>query len=148
MTLILGDLAKRSHFDPNLDVKKQVKQMYQDLQRLYIALQPSLVVTLTDEATIATDASIAFDFRVTLAGNRTLGNPTNGRDGQKIKWAITQDTIGSRTLAFGSDFSFSTDLPESAVVMSTDANTTDLLLAEYDSVNSKWRVIAFIKGFT
>ena len=38
-------------------------------------------VTLTDAATIATDANLSNTFTVTLGGNRTLGNPTNMTNG-------------------------------------------------------------------
>ena len=40
------------------------------------ALAPA-VVGLTDAATIAVDASLGNDFRVTIAGNRTMANPAN-----------------------------------------------------------------------
>ena len=48
-------------------------------------------VTLTDAPVIATDASLSNHFRVTLGGNRVLGNPTNPTDGQKVIWEIVQD---------------------------------------------------------
>jgi hypothetical protein len=63
-------------------------------------------VALTDQATIATNCKIGTVFTVTLAGNRTLANPTNKRIGQTYTWIITQDSTGSRTLAFGTDFDF------------------------------------------
>ena len=48
------------------------------------------VVALTDAPAIAVDASLGNDFRVTLAGNRTMENPANPTDGQKIVFQITQ----------------------------------------------------------
>ena len=48
------------------------------------------VVILADAATIAVDASLGNDFRVTIAGNRTMGNPANPADGQKITFQVTQ----------------------------------------------------------
>ena len=53
------------------------------------ALAPAVVV-LTDAGTIAVDASQGNDFRVTIAGSRTLGNPANPTDGQKIVFHVTQ----------------------------------------------------------
>lgn len=41
-------------------------------------------VTLTDGATITTDATRGDYFRVTLGGNRTLAVPADGTDGQRI----------------------------------------------------------------
>ena len=67
------------------------------------ALAPA-VVGLTDAATIAVDASAGNDFRVTIAGNRTMGNPSNPTDGQKITFQVTQGSGGSFTLAWGSAF--------------------------------------------
>lgn len=61
---------------------------------------------LTDGANIATDCSTGSVFTVTLAGNRTLDNPTNKGIGNTYTWEITQDGTGSRTLAFGTDFDF------------------------------------------
>ncbi len=63
-------------------------------------------LALADGANIATDCSKATVFTVTLAGDRTLDNPTNKNIGQIYDWKITQDGTGSRTLAFGTDFNF------------------------------------------
>ena len=88
------------------------------------ALAPA-VVTLADAATIAVDASLGNDFRVTIAGNRTMGNPANPADGQKITFQITQGSAGSSTITWGSAYSFATSLPQPT--LSTTAGQTDLL---------------------
>lgn len=103
------------------------------------------VVALTDAATITTDASLGNQFRVTLGGNRTLGNPTNPTDGQKAMWEIIQDSTGSRTLTLGSDFALGTDV--SSVTLTTTANKRDFLGAVYNSTAAKWFVVAFVKGY-
>lgn len=59
---------------------------------------------LTDGATIAWDMHTGIDFKVTLAGNRTLGNPTNVVVGRKGRLRIVQGGAGSRTLTLGSNF--------------------------------------------
>jgi len=63
------------------------------------------VFGLTDGATIAVDASKGPNYSVTIAGNRTLGNPTNGVAGQELTIAIIQDATGSRVLAFDTNWS-------------------------------------------
>lgn len=63
-------------------------------------------VTLTDAATIAVDMSTFFDAVVTLGGNRTLGNPSNTKVGQKGRITIIQDGSGGRTLAYASNWKF------------------------------------------
>ena len=102
-------------------------------------------VTLTDAATIATDASLGNHFRVTLGGSRTLGNPTNPTDGQKVIWELIQDATGSRTITLGSAFALGTDI--SSVTLTTTASKRDFLGAVYNSTASKWYVIAFTKGY-
>lgn len=102
-------------------------------------------VALVDAATIATDASLGDYFRVTLAGNRTLGNPTNPTDGQKAIWEISQDGTGSRTLTLGSNFALGTSI--AAVTLTTTASKTDFLGAIYNSTAGKWRVVSFVKGY-
>lgn len=88
-------------------------------------------VTLTDAATVAVDMATGFDFVVTLAGNRTLGNPTNTKNGQRGRIRIIQDGTGSRTLAYGSNWEFAGG---TAPVLSTAAGSVDIL--DYDVVNS------------
>jgi hypothetical protein len=102
-------------------------------------------VALTDAATIATDASLGNHFRVTLGGNRTLGNPTNPTDGQKIMWELIQDGTGSRTITLGGAFTLGTEI--SSTTLSTAAGKRDFLGAVYNAGASKWYVIAFVKGY-
>ncbi|EKE70899.1 hypothetical protein [Oceanibaculum indicum] len=63
-------------------------------------------VPLDDGATITPDFDLGNNFSVTLAGNRTLANPTNIVAGQAGIIRIVQDGTGSRTLAFGSYWKF------------------------------------------
>lgn len=64
------------------------------------------IVVLTDAATIAVDASTSNNFKVILAGNRTLGVPTNITEGQKGSINIWQDITGTRTLAYSWCYTF------------------------------------------
>lgn len=105
----------------------------------------SLVTTLTDAATIATDASLGNHFRVTLGGNRTLGQPTNPTDGQKIIYEIIQDGTGSRTLAYNSVFAFGTDV--ASPTLTTTANKRDFIGFVYNSTATKWYCLAVSKGY-
>lgn len=65
------------------------------------------VVALTDAATIAIDLSTSFDYSVSIAGNRTLGNPTNVKAGQRGRIAVTASS-STRTLNKGSNWKSST----------------------------------------
>jgi len=102
-------------------------------------------VNLVDAATIATDASSGNYFRVTLAGNRTLGNPSNGIDGQRVIWELTQDGTGGRTLTLDTAFALGVDL--SAVVLSTAAGKRDLLGGLFHAGTATWLVIALARGY-
>lgn len=61
---------------------------------------------LTDASTVALDASLGNNFEVQLAGNRTLGVPTNFGPGQSGSIQVYQDTTGSRTLAYSWCYGF------------------------------------------
>ncbi len=105
----------------------------------------SQTVALTDAANIATDASLGNVFTVTLAGNRTLDNPTNATAGQTILYRVTQDATGTRTLVYGANFRFSTDL--ASPTLSTAANKVDYLGFTYNGAATKWDVVFISKGY-
>jgi hypothetical protein len=102
-------------------------------------------VTLTDEATITTNATLGCHFRVTLGGNRALANPSGLVDGQRITYEIVQDGTGSRTLSYGSQFTFGTDVP--SPTLSTTAGLRDFITAIYNSTTDKLYVVGFARGF-
>jgi hypothetical protein len=86
-------------------------------------------VALVDGASIATDASTSNLFTVTLAGNRTLANPTNLTTGGTYTWVVSQDIGGSRTLAYGTTFTWPSGV---ACLLSTAPNAVDVISAVYD----------------
>ncbi len=88
-------------------------------------------VTLTDAATVAVDMATGFDFTVTLGGNRTLGNPTNVKVGQRGRIRVVQDGTGSRTLAFGGNYEFE---DATAITLSSGAADEDILY--YDCISA------------
>jgi hypothetical protein len=93
-----------------------------DVAQTYSAGQRGTITALTDDATITPDLAASNNFSVTLAGNRTLANPTNIVAGQSGSVFITQDGTGSRTLAFGSYWDFAGG---TAPTLSTDAASVD-----------------------
>ena len=103
------------------------------------------VVNLTDATTIAVDASGGNDFRVTIAGNATMGNPANPSDGQEIIFQVTQGSGGSFTLNWASGYEFSSGLPQPT--LSTSAGQTDLLSFIYNAAKGAWLCAAFVNGF-
>jgi hypothetical protein len=80
------------------------------------------IQTLTDGTNISVDLNAGQNFTVTLAGNRTLDNPTNCVAGQVGSIFVVQDGTGSRTLAYGTSWDFPAG---EAPVLSTDADAID-----------------------
>jgi hypothetical protein len=102
------------------------------------------VFALTDGTNIALDASKGNSFTVTIAGNRTLSNPANPVDGQTIRVRVTQDSSGSRTLAYGNAYDFGT---VGSPTLTTTANKVDILGFEYVASLSKWCYLGSGLGF-
>lgn len=88
----------------------------------FTAGQRGEITTLTDGANISIDLADSNNFTVTLAGNRTLDNPSNIVAGQSGSIFIVQDGTGSRTLAFGSYYDFAGG---TAPTLSTAASSVD-----------------------
>ena len=82
------------------------------------------ITALTDAATITPDFDDNNNFSVTLAGNRTLANPSNITAGQSGVIVVTQDGTGSRTLSFGSNFKFAGG---TAPTLTTTASAVDVI---------------------
>ena len=98
----------------------------------FAAAQGTAVVALTDGATIATDAALSNQFKVTLGGNRTMGAPTNLVEGRVYEWEIKQDGTGSRTLTWNAIFRFPGG---AAPVLQTAAGASDIVTARFNGTN-------------
>lgn len=103
-------------------------------------------VTLTDAATIATDASVGNMFKVTLGGNRTMGAPSNPVDGQRITYRIIQDANGTRTLTWDSAFRFGTSLPSPTIT--TGNGKSDIISFTYNPNATAWYCVSIVQGFS
>ena len=89
--------------------------------------------TLTDQATVAWDASTQDVCKLTLGGNRTMAAPTNNTTGQFISILVIQDGTGSRTLTWNAVFEFASD---TAPTLTTTASLGDVFVFRYNG--SKW----------
>ena len=116
--------------DPGADVTVTIPASTTTLAGLSVTqsftkAQRGTPVALTDGATIAVDMSLGNNFSVTLAGNRTLGDPTNVTAGQSGVIVVTQDGTGSRTLAYaGTKYKFAGG---TAPTLTTTAAAVDVL---------------------
>lgn len=93
---------------------------------------------LTSGATVSVDASLSNNFKLTLATNATLANPTNATDGMVLNIRVKQDATGSRTLAYGSAYKWPGG---AAPVLSTAANAVDMISMYYDSTDAVWACV-------
>ena len=99
---------------------------------------------LADGAVISVNASAGTLFRVTLAGNRTLANPSGGFDGQLIRVEVTQDSAGGWALAYDPAYDFGT---AGTPVLSTAPGATDVLGFACDAAAGTWLCLAFAQGY-
>lgn len=99
------------------------------------AATPSVSVTFSATA-MTVNCALSNVFYTTFTANvttaPTLSNPS---DGQTINWFITQDATGSRTMTWPTSFKWP---GASAGVLSTAANSVDLLVATYRSATGFW----------
>lgn len=108
-------------------------------------------VTLTDAVTIAVNAALGNQFKVTLGGNRILGAPSNPVNGQIITVWFIQDGTGTRTITLAlspgtsGGYWYGTDL--TSITLSTAAGTMDKATFQYDAANTRWDVTGFLRGF-
>lgn len=101
-----------------------------DAVNVFTKAQRGAVVALADGATITPDFSAGNNFEVTLAGNRTLANPTNLVAGQSGVIRVAQDATGGRSLAFGSYWKFATGAVPS---LTGTASAIDLIAYHVES---------------
>ena len=95
--------------------------------------------------TINTDASLGDIFDLSLTGSGLLTNPTNGSDGQSLRWRISYANSGI-PLTLGDSFR----IPSSAsnpLPFSSSSGVMDMLGATYDTSRNKWDIIAFVPGY-
>ena len=93
-----------------------------DVANTFTKAQSGSITALTDASTIVVNLALNNHFSVTLAGNRTLANPTNIVAGTSGSFFITQDGTGSRTLSYGSYYDFASG---TAPTLTTTASKID-----------------------
>lgn len=72
-----------------------------DVAQTFTAAQRADISTITFNATMTPDFSLANNFSVTLTGTARIANPTNQVAGQSGSIFITQDSTGNRALSWG-----------------------------------------------
>ena len=100
----------------------------------WVATTPTAVAF--SATAMAVNCALSNVFTTTFTANVTAA-PTfsNLKDGQTINWFITQDATGSRTMTWPSSFKWPGGV---AGVLSTGANSVDLLVATYRATAGFW----------
>lgn len=87
--------------------------------------------TLTDAATVAVDAALGTLAILTMAGDRTIANPTNlVEDGQLLVFRLIQDATGTRVPSWDTKYKFGAS---GAPTLSTAANKIDYVAFRYNA---------------
>ena len=107
-----------------------------DVAQSFTAAQRGAITALTDGATITPDFASANNFSVTLGGNRTMANPTNLTAGQSGSIFIVQDGTGSRTLAWGSYWDFTTGTAPTLTATASAIDRVDYIVRTTGSIHS------------
>ena len=135
-TIAVGDLLVFADVSDSDDTKQDTVGGLLDVNKAtaneYTKTQNFNATTLTDASTISWDASANQVASATLAGNRTLGAPTNLKDGATYILTVKQDATGSRTLAYNAVFKFPSG---TAPTLSTGASDVDILTFVSDGTN-------------
>lgn len=105
----------------------------------------STPTALVDGASIPSDWTSKNRFRVTIAGNRTLSNPSNPNDGQQAVYEIIQDGVGGRTLAFDTKFAFGSEL--ASCVVSAVANKRSYVSVVYVAATDRFNVVSCLTNY-
>ena len=107
-----------------------------DTAQTFTAAQRGTIGTLTDGATITPDFATANNFTVTLAGNRTIANPTNLTAGQSGSIFIVQDGTGSRTAAWGSYWDFAGGTAPTLTTTASAVDRVDYVVRSATSIHT------------
>ena len=105
-----------------------------------------LPATTTYNASVTTDLTTGYVFRITLTGDLALQNPTGGIDCNTYTWHLKQDGTGGHSITLaGSKFK----LPSSAgpLAFSVAPNALDILVVQYDSAADLFYIVSMIPGY-
>lgn len=145
VTLVKGDVGL-GNVDNTSDANKPISTATQTaingLDTRVTTLESAGIVTLTDGASISTDASAGKQFRVSIAGDRTLAAPTNATDGMRRIWEVTASAANRNlTLTTGTSGSFELTTNITSPITITSGKTL-FIGAIYNSSRARWTVLA------
>ena len=102
------------------------------------------VVALTDAATIAVNAALGNQFRVTVAASRMLGNPTGAADGQLMRFEFKQGGAGGWAITFDTKIKKPLNLP--TLTWSTQPGAVDMVQLYYNATEDLFTITGHLKN--
>ncbi len=81
---------------------------------------------------------------MTIGASRAIGDPSNGADGQRITFQITQGGGGGFAVAWGGAYDFGA---AGAPTLSAAAGKTDVLGFIYNAALTSWLCVGSALGF-
>ena len=102
----------------------------------WTAGQRGEITTLTDGATITPDLNDSNNYTVTLAGNRTIANPTNCTAGQSGSIFIVQDGTGSRTASWGTYWDWAGGTAPTLTTAASAVDRVDYIVRSASSIHA------------
>ena len=102
---------------------------FRTLQNAFSKNQSVAASNLTSGTTVSVNAALSNNFRLDLAHNATLANPTNMTGGMVLNFRIKN--TGTFTLAFGSKYKFSGGAP----TITSGSGKRDLISGIYDATD-------------
>jgi hypothetical protein len=121
---------------------RDTNNVVSDVANTFSKAQAFGLTTLTDAATISWDLSANQVAQVELGGNRTLGAPTNQVAGATYILIVSQDSVGSQTLAYHATYKFpgGTD-----PTLTTTASSKDVLAFVSDGTSMYGNILLDVK---
>lgn len=113
-------------------------------------LKPSPIITVTEASPVVFNATQGTHFRLTLTANRTIAEPLNSADGQRIvlevigggsggPWTLTLTTGVDASFAYGDGFS---SIPPIVV------GKRYYIGLQFTQANIRWHVLSVAGGFS
>lgn len=118
--------------------------VYHDGSNTFTALARRGVLALPSASALVADFARTDAVRVVLTGNSTI-TLTGASDGQRCVLEVIQDATGGRSLSFGAEVRYGTDLP--LIALTSTANVRHRLGFIFSSAAGSYDFVAQARGF-
>ena len=107
-----------------------------DTAQTFTAAQRGEITTLTSATTITPDFADSNNFTCELGHNATIANPTNLTAGQSGSIFLVQDSTGSRTVSWGSNWDFAGGTAPTLTTAASSVDRVDYVVRTTGSIHA------------